>query len=71
MDQQDLERIARNALRELGAGDGLLSITPAEGADRWRISVGGAMPLTLVIRAGRGTTPQFIREQIFEQFNAG
>jgi hypothetical protein len=70
MDQQELERIARNALRELGAGGGLLSITPAEGADRWRISVGGATPFTLTIRAGRGTTPQFVREQIFEQFNA-
>jgi len=71
MEQQDLERIARLALRELGAGDGVLSITPAEGhPDSWRLALGGPMPLTMTIRAGRGTTPQFVRAQIFEQFNA-
>lgn len=68
MEQQDLERIARIALRELGAPDGLLRVTPAGQPDRWRVVLEGSMPMTLTIRAGRGTSPQHVREQIFEQF---
>ena len=70
MQPQDLERIAKAALRELGAGDPPLVITPDTQTDRWRVQVGGSDPLTLTIRAGSGTTPNFIREQIFNQFAA-
>ena len=71
MDSRDLERIAKAALRELGAGDPPLAITTADGDhDCWRIAVGGQDPLTLTVRAGPGTTPQFVREQIFAQFSA-
>ena len=69
MQVQDLERIAKLALRELGAGDPPIQII-AEPAERWRIEVGGREPLTMRIRAGSGTTPQFVREQIFTQFGA-
>ena len=69
MDSQDLERIARHALRELGAGDVPLTITPESQTDRWRVQVGGAEQMTLSIRAGAGTSPQFIRDQIFAQFS--
>jgi hypothetical protein len=69
MQLQDLERIARLALRELGAGEPPIPII-AEPAERWRLEVGGKDPLTMTIRAGSGTTPQFIREQIFTQFGA-
>jgi hypothetical protein len=70
MDSQDLERIARHALRELGAGDVPVTITPDSRTDRWRVEVGGAVQATLSIRAGAGTSPQFIRDQIFEQFSS-
>jgi len=69
MDAQDLERIAKHALRELGAGDVPLTVTPESQPDRWRLDVGGSVQATLSIRAGAGTSPQFIREQIFEQFS--
>jgi len=68
MQPQDLERIAKLALRELGAGDPPLTITADAQPDRWRLSIGGSSPTILTIRAGRGTTPNHIREQIFTQF---
>ena len=70
MQIQELERIAKAVLRELGAGDAPIRIEPDTHADRWRIEVGGSDPVTLTIRAGAGTTPQFVREQIFTQFAA-
>jgi hypothetical protein len=70
MQPQDLERIAKLALRELGAGDPPLTITADAQPDRWRLSIGGSSPTILTIRAGRGTTPNHIREQIFAQFGA-
>jgi hypothetical protein len=69
MQPQDLERIAKLALRELGAGDPPLTITADGQPDRWRLSIGGSDPTILTIRAGRGTTPNHIREQIFNQFS--
>ena len=70
MQVQDVERIAKAVFRELGAGDPPVTITPGRQADSWRIDVGGSDPATLTIRAGAGTTPQFVREQIFNQFAA-
>ena len=69
MQPEDLERIAKKALRELGVGDPPLTITADGQPDRWRVSVGGSDPTTLTIRAGAGTTPGHIREQIFNQFS--
>ena len=69
MTAQDLERIAKHALRELGAGDVSVTVTPAAQRNRWQLAIGGSRPTTLSIRAGAGTTPQFIRDQIFEQFS--
>ena len=66
-EQQDVERIARAVLRELGTGGVDVKVVPEGRADSWRVSVEGASPATLVVRAGRGTTVQFIRQQIFEQ----
>jgi len=68
MDVRELERIARIALRELGAGDCPVAVTPDTQPDRWRIDVGGTDPVTLNVRAGSGTTAQHVREQIFTQF---
>lgn len=68
MQPEDVERIAKIALRELGAGDPPVTVTAANQPDRWRVTVGGDQPALLIIRAGSGTTPQFIREQIVTQF---
>ena len=68
MQPPDLERIAKLALRELGAGDPPIKITAAGQPDRWRLEVGGSDPFTLTVRAGNGTTANHIREQIFNQF---
>ena len=69
MQPRDLERIAKKALRELGAGDLPLTITADAVPDRWRVSIGGSDPMTLTVRAGDGTTANHIREQIFNQFS--
>jgi len=69
MQPPDLERIAKLALRELGAGDPPLTITADGQPGRWRLSIGGSSPATLTIRAGTGTTANHIREQIFNQFS--
>jgi hypothetical protein len=68
MQPEELERIAKKALRELGAGDPPVTITGDGQPDRWRVHVGGSDPATLTIRAGAGTTPGHVREQIFSQF---
>jgi hypothetical protein len=68
MTEQDLERIVRVALRELGAGDVTLTISTHSGGDRCEITVGTTPPQVLRIRAGQGTSAQFVRDQIFEQF---
>lgn len=72
MQQQDVERIAKGALRELGIGDAAVTVTPDERQpDCWRIHVGGGHgPSVLKIRCGAGSTPQWIRVQIFEQFQS-
>ena len=68
MERQDLERIARTALRELGAGDVALTVEADRQPDRWRITVAGRTSSTLVVRAGSGTTAQYVREQIYDQW---
>jgi hypothetical protein len=69
MQPQDLERIAKKALRELGVGDAPLTISADAVPNRWRLKIGGSHPATLTIRAGDGTTANHIREQIFNQFS--
>lgn len=69
MQPQDVERIARLALRELGAGDVPVTVA-ANGSDTFALVLGGRTPATLTIRAGSGTSAQFIRQQIFDQFPA-
>jgi hypothetical protein len=68
METRELERLARIALRELGAGEPPLTVGPGPKPDQWHIQVGGNDPVTLTVRAGSGTTAQYVREQIFKQF---
>jgi hypothetical protein len=69
MTSEDVERIAKAVLRELGAGDTPLAVSRLEtDRDCWQIHVSGREPNTLTIRAGAGTSANFVREQIFNQF---
>lgn len=72
MDVHDVERIARATLRELGVPRAELKIVPLQGqSGGFRIDISGAAsgPRTLKIKCGAGSTPQWVREQIFNQFN--
>ena len=68
VEQQDVERIARKALKELGVTASTITVMPA-GAQpgAWKIDFGDR---SLKIMCGRGTTPQWVRQQIFEQFHS-
>jgi len=69
---QDVERIARGALRDLGVSDTAITVTAHEAQpDTWRIAIAGTHgPTILTIRGGSGSTPQWIREQVFNQFQS-
>jgi hypothetical protein len=72
LDRYEVERIARRALKELGAPSTEFTLSPIEGhPGQWRMDVQGPRgPGTLKIRCGDGTTAQWVREQIFDQYNA-
>lgn len=72
VERQDVERIARKALKELGvSASEQAAVTAADQAGHWRIEFDGPNGRTqLRIKGGPGTTPQWIREQIFQQFLA-
>ena len=67
-----MERIARLALKDLGAPASQVTMAPIEGrTGHWRIDIQGPRgPGSLKIRCGDGTTAQWVREQIFDQYNA-
>jgi hypothetical protein len=67
VDQKDVERIARAALKELGVTPSSFSVTVAE-PGVFAIDYGGAAPLK--VRCGAGSTAQWVRNQVFEQFLA-
>ena len=66
MDQQDVERIARKALQELGVTAPTVVVLPLAGQAGWQIEFDGGRALR--IRCSQGSTPQWVRDQIFEQF---
>lgn len=73
VEQHDVERIACATLKEFGIAPPDLTIHPVEGrAGQWRIDIRGHFngPGTLRINCGQGTTPQWVREQIFNQFTS-
>lgn len=72
MEHQDLERIARATLKELGLSPTEVRIAPVDGQPgQWRIDVRGIRsgPDTIKVNCGKGTTPQWVREQIFNQYS--
>ena len=69
MTQQDLERIARATLKEFGITAAELTIVPVAGQPgQWRIETPGVQGIK--IKCGEGSSPQWVREQIFEQYLA-
>ena len=66
MDQAEVERIARKALKELGVTASTLTVVQAASQPGvWHIDVGDR---SLKIRCGEGSTAQWVRTQIFDQF---
>jgi hypothetical protein len=71
VDQHDVERIARSTLRELGVSGAVVTISPEAQDGHWRISIQGTHgPGQLRIKCGQGSTAQWVRQQIFDQYNA-
>jgi hypothetical protein len=72
VERQDVERIARTALKELGVSlPERAVVTEDNQPGHWRIEFEGANGHTqLRIKGGAGTTPQWVREQIFQQYLA-
>jgi len=71
VDQQDVERIARSTLKELGVFGAVLTIAVDGQPGHWRIDIqGGHGPGRLKIKCGQGSSPQWVRNQIFEQYLA-
>ncbi len=71
MDQHDVERIAHSTLRELGVTGAVVTISPETQDGHWRINIQGTQgPGQLRIKCGQGSTAQWVRQQIFDQYNA-
>jgi hypothetical protein len=65
VEQQELERVARKALKELGVPDAGLTVRAGTQPGMWRIELGDHRALN--IKCGQGSSPQWVRDQIFEQ----
>ena len=71
MTQTDVERIANATLRELGVVGTVVTVTSDTKPGEWRVDIqGGGGPGQLRIRCGAGSTAQWVRQQIFEQYTA-
>jgi hypothetical protein len=71
LEQDDVERIALHALKELGVFGVELKIAADGPPGHWRIDIkGGHGPERLKIKCGAGSTPQWVRDQVFEQYLA-
>ena len=71
LEQQDVERIARAAMKELGVHGAVLTISQETQPGLWRIDIkGGHGPDHLKIKCGQGSSAQWVRDQIFEQYLA-
>ncbi|MEP6914473.1 MAG: hypothetical protein ABJC89_02455 [Acidobacteriota bacterium] len=71
MEQHDVERIAHASLRELGVFGVALTVAADGAPGHWRIDIkGGHGPSHLKIRCGPGSSAQWVRDQIFEQYLA-
>lgn len=72
VNQADVERIANATLRELGVVGAVVTVTRDARPGEWRIDIQGAGrgPEHLRVRCGDGSTAQWVRQQIFEQYTS-
>ena len=71
MNEIDVERIAHATLRELGVVGAVVTVTSDARPGEWRVSIqGSAGPESLRVRCGQGSTAQWVRQQIFDQYVA-
>jgi hypothetical protein len=71
VNQSDVERIAHATLRELGVVGAIVTVTSDAQPGEWRVDIqGGGGPGRLKIRCGQGSTAQWVRQQIFDQYTA-
>ena len=71
MTQSDVERIAQATLRELGAVDAVVTVTADARPGEWRVDIQGPSGHgQLRVRCGAGSTAQWVRQQIFDQYTA-
>jgi hypothetical protein len=72
LEQQDVERIARTALKDLGVSPNDVSIVVMEARPgHFTIDIPSPRGTTrLQIRCGEGSTAQWVRNQILEQYQA-
>jgi len=72
VEQQDVERIARATLKELGFSGAEMTVAAVDGQPgHFRIDLRGAQgPSRLKIKCGHGSSAQWVRDQIFEQYLA-
>jgi hypothetical protein len=71
LQQEDVERIAHAALKELGVFGAVLTVTAGKQPGHWSIDIkGGHGPEHLKIKCGQGSSAQWVRDQIFEQYLA-
>ena len=67
----DVERIAQATLRELGVVGAVITVSADARPGEWRVDIqGGRGPESLRIRCGDGSTAQWVRQQIFDQYTA-
>lgn len=69
MEQHEVERIARATLKELGVASANITVTQDPQPGQWRVQIEGGHA-TLKIKCGQGSTAQWVRAQIFEQYLA-
>ena len=69
MEQHEVERIARATLKELGVSGPSVTVTPDAQPGQWRVNIQGGHA-HLRIKCGQGSTAQWVRAQIFEQYLA-
>jgi hypothetical protein len=70
MTQDDVERIARSALKDLGANLSNFAVTPVTGrAGQFRIDIRGASK-PILITCSAGSSPQWVRSQICDKYLA-
>ncbi len=72
VEQQDVERIAQASLKELGVFGANVRVTPdASHPGSFVIDFqGGRGPAKLRVKCGPGSTAQWVRQQIFDQYLA-